>query len=163
MAEIGTKREIAPLSEAPLKWMERCNDFWQQQLDEKLRFPAIYFFLGRVFSNRPPIKGNSSSSLPPCLCRRWWWQRELSCLSRPDVGMQQWQGSQGCASSSPLCCCQAWQAARQWGAAVATAAAVVGGGPSHLDRGVALIVRLVSPPARSSPPDPGIRGERVTT
>ncbi len=60
-----------------------------------------------------------------------------------------------------LCCCLGWQAVRQCGLAVATAMALVGGRPSCLDQGVALIVRLVSPPTRSFPPDPGVRGERV--
>ncbi len=85
----------------------------------------------------------------------------MSRLSPPDVDKQQWQGSQCCASSSPLCCCQGWHSAQQWGAAAATVAVVFGGGPSCLERGAAPIVRLVSPPARSSPPDPGVQRERV--
>jgi hypothetical protein len=35
------------------------------------------------------VKGDGSGSLPPCLCWHWWWRRELSHLSPPDIGKQQ--------------------------------------------------------------------------
>jgi hypothetical protein len=46
-------KQIAPLSEAPPKWSVEII-FGDDRLDEKLRFPAIFFFLGRVFFNGPP-------------------------------------------------------------------------------------------------------------